>query len=56
MRREFSYHSFRRSFFLPQTVDKDGISAKYDNGILIVAVPKKTEIVMESKSRMIEVG
>jgi HSP20 family protein len=42
-RREFSYQSFKRSFVLPQTVDSDKISAKYDNGILKMTIPKKEE-------------
>lgn len=42
-KREFSYHSFSRSFALPQTVDYDKIEAKYDEGVLFLNVPKKEE-------------
>lgn len=42
-RREFSYQSFSRSFTLPVIVDTDRISAKYENGILKVEIPKKEE-------------
>lgn len=42
-RKEFSYQSFNRSFTLPHTVDNDKISAKYDNGILKVLIPKNEE-------------
>lgn len=42
-RREFSYQSFSRSFTLPSIVETDGISAKYENGILQVKIPKKEE-------------
>lgn len=42
-RREFSYSSFQRSFTLPDSVDGDNISAKYDNGVLHLAIPKKEE-------------
>ena len=37
---ERRYGSFSRSIALPQTVDENKIEAKYDNGVLEVAVPK----------------
>jgi HSP20 family protein len=41
-RKEFSYQSFKRSFNLPETdVEKDKISAKYENGVLLIAIPKR---------------
>lgn len=42
-KREFSYQSFCRSFNLPQTADSERIDANYENGILIVSIPKKEE-------------
>lgn len=44
-RREFSYQSFERSFTLPEgAVDGDKITAKYNDGILLVTLPKREEI------------
>lgn len=54
-RREFNFSSFSRSFVLPKTVEKDHISAKYENGVLFLTVPKKAEVVKEEKSRVIEI-
>lgn len=43
-RREFSYHSFRRSFAMPKDqIDEDKINAKYEEGILRVDVPKRSK-------------
>lgn len=44
--REFNYSNFNRVFTLPKNVNKDGISAKYTEGILEISIPK----VMEEKS------
>ncbi len=51
-RMERSYGSFKRSFLLPDNVDKDAIKAKYENGILKVSIPKKAE----SKAKEISIG
>lgn len=42
-KQEFSYQSFSRSFTLPEHVDEEKISAKYENGILFIDIPKKEE-------------
>lgn len=42
-RREFNYTAFERSFRLPKTVDSEGITATYQDGILSVTLPKKEE-------------
>ena len=51
-RREYSFSSFSRSFTLPGTVQSDAIEAKYENGELILSIPKKEEIKLE---KLIEV-
>lgn len=55
MRREFSYTSFNRSFSLPQTVDSEKVSAKHENGVLTISIPKKEEAKVKP-TRQIEVG
>ena len=42
-RREFSYSSFCRSFYVPDNVNKDKIEASYKDGILTVEIPKDEE-------------
>jgi HSP20 family protein len=42
-RKEFSYSSFARSFYLPENVNKDKIEANYKDGILTVSLPKEEE-------------
>lgn len=52
-RAERSMGVFRRSFALPTTVDKDAISADYENGVLKITMPKLVE---EKKSRRIVIS
>ncbi len=52
-RREFSYGSFRRSFTLPDTLDKENIKAQYENGVLRVIIAKVPEVELK---RTIKVG
>jgi HSP20 family protein len=54
-RQEFSYSSFCRTFSLPENVDENNISAKYDNGILQVVIPKK-EVTETKPKKQIKVG
>jgi len=39
-RKEYDYSGFVRSFTLPETVKTDKIRAEYENGILMVHLPK----------------
>lgn len=55
-RREFSYQSFQRSFLLPKDVVNDeGIVARYENGLLMLTIPKKEEV-KQKPPRLIEIG
>lgn len=44
IRREYSYRSFKRSFTLDEKIDATNIEASYINGVLILNLPKKTEV------------
>lgn len=54
LRREFSYSSFKRSFHLPETIDKENISATYIDGILDIKIAKK-DAQKENNGRRIEI-
>ena len=43
LRREFSYSKFEQTLILPDDVEKDKISAKVENGVLTVELPKHEE-------------
>lgn len=43
LRREFSYSNFEQSYLLPKDVDKDNISARVEDGILHITMPKVTK-------------
>ena len=40
IRREFSYSNYQQAYTLPDDVDKDKISAKVENGVLEILLPK----------------
>lgn len=39
-RKEFSFSNFSRSFTLPENVNTDSVKAEYENGIMMVVIPK----------------
>lgn len=50
VRKEFGFHSFTRSFTLPEdSVDAENISASYKEGILYLEIPKKEKEKPKSK-------
>lgn len=53
-RREFTSRSFSRTFTLSDDILVDAINAKYEDGILKVALPKNKEV-LENKQKLIEV-
>ncbi|GAB3903232.1 hypothetical protein GCM10028803_31310 [Larkinella knui] len=42
-KREFTFQSFSRSFWLPETCEQNNIDARYTDGILHISLPKKEE-------------
>jgi HSP20 family protein len=55
-RREFNYNGFKRSFRLDDKINRQGISAAYDNGVLKVNLPKKQVTPDKATSHVIEIG
>jgi HSP20 family protein len=54
IRREFGYKSFKRSFTLDEKIDAANITARYENGILTLELPKKEEIKAGAKEITIQ--
>src|SRR5665647_101944 len=49
IKREFNLQSFKRSFTLDEKILSENIAAKYENGLLVLTLPKKEEIKIEAK-------
>lgn len=54
IRKEFSSKSFKRTFTVDEKIDAANISAKYENGILHVGLPKKEEVKAVAKEISIQ--
>lgn len=54
-RREFSYTSFSRSFQLPENTTDDKVDARYENGVLLLSIPKK-EVQPPKQKKQIKVA
>ena len=55
-RKEFSYNSFCRSFYLPEDVNSESIGANYRDGILNVEIPKLDEEKKKEKNREVKIS
>lgn len=53
-RKEYNYSSFYRSFYLPENVKEDSITAQYQTGVLTIKIGKKTPT--PSETRTIQIG
>lgn len=54
-RKEFDYTYFKRAFSVPENVESEKISASYENGVLMINLPKKEEDKAKGK-RMIKIS
>lgn len=55
LRREFSYSEFTRRMILPESVDREKISAKVENGILTIDIPTVKEEDKKERIKQIEI-
>lgn len=55
LRREFSYTQFRQAMILPEDVDKEKISAKVENGVLTVVLPKLNPQDVKKANKVIDI-
>ena len=56
LRREFSYSNYQQVYVLPDDIERDKISAKVDNGVLVVTLPKMTKQEAKDSKRQIEIA
>ncbi|MCX6322119.1 MAG: Hsp20/alpha crystallin family protein [Bacteroidia bacterium] len=54
-RKEFSYSSFCRSFYIPENVNRDNIEANYKDGILTIGLPKQ-EVEKNNITRQVKIS
>ena len=54
IRKEFASKSFKRTFTLDEKIEAANISAKYENGILHLGLPKKEEVKAVAKEISIQ--
>ena len=54
LRREFSYSNYEQNYTLPDDVEKNNISAKVEDGILTITMPKTAQ--KEKVTKAIEIS
>lgn len=55
VRREFSYTKFQQTMLLPEDTDREAISAKVENGVLVVSIPKVKKVEVEKAKKQITI-
>jgi len=53
---ERSYGAFQRSFHVPETIDRDSVSAKFDKGVLVVTLKKMAPNAARPNKIAIKIG
>ena len=56
IRREFSYTNYEQTYILPDEVDKEHISAKVEDGILSIELPKLAPEPEKKMDRVIDIA
>lgn len=56
LRREFSYSNYQQTYSLPDDVNREGIAAKVEDGILTITLPKIKKEEEKKNGRTIEIG
>lgn len=56
LRREFSYSKYEQTLILPDDVEKEKITAKMENGVLSISLPKMEPKAADKVARQIQVG
>ncbi len=56
LRREFSYSNYEQTYSLPENVDQTKITAKVNDGVLKIEMPKITRKDEDKQSRLIEIA
>ena len=56
LRREFSYAKFQQTMILPDDVDKDRITARVEDGVLLIGLPKVSREEVHRFGRSIEIA
>lgn len=56
LRREFSYANYEQQYTLPENVDRNNISAKVNDGVLSIELPKLAPKDESKIQRQIEIG
>ncbi|MDR1543364.1 MAG: Hsp20/alpha crystallin family protein [Prevotellaceae bacterium] len=56
IRKEFGYVAFTEKLSLPENADKEAVTAKFDNGVLTISVPKVSEEELKKAQKTIEIA